>query len=81
MFENQSGSEQTTDNCPLTELLDIIIRINGEQMPGWALLMRGTNLNPGILRMLEDTFSLGAAHSAYKFDTRVKLVQAYQWLF
>ena len=43
-------------NCLLTESLDTINCIYGEQMP--ILGLRGMNLNLCILRILEDTFSL-----------------------
>ena len=47
--------------CPLTESLDTIECNNGK-MPGWDSAHEWNDLNMCILRMLEDTFSLGAAH-------------------
>ena len=45
--------------CPLTESLDTIECINGEQRPGWDLAHAPDDVNPNILHMLKDTFSLG----------------------
>ena len=48
--------------CPQTESLHTIEYFNGEQMPGWDFAHVPDDVNPHILRMLEDTFSLGVAH-------------------
>ena len=47
--------------CSLPESLDTIECINRGQMPGWDF-PHTWDLNLYILRMLEDTFSLGTAH-------------------
>ena len=47
--------------CPLTESLDTTECFNEEQCPDETLCMRRINLNLCILRMLDGTFSLGAA--------------------
>ena len=41
-----------------TESLDTIKGFNGEQMPGWDFAHVQDDMNPFILRMLEDTFRL-----------------------
>ena len=68
--------------CPLTESLDTIERINGEQMSRWDLRRRGMNLIMCILLMLENIFSLGAAHIVIvgftfcDFDTTLPSIQS-----
>ena len=48
--------------CPQTESLDTIECFNAKQMPGWDFAHVHDDVNPHILRMLEGTFSLNAAH-------------------
>ena len=45
-------------HCPLTESLDTIECMNGEQKPGWYLAHAQDDLNLRILRMFVGTFSL-----------------------
>ena len=59
--------------CPLTDSLDTTECINREQRPDETLRMRGMNLNLCILRMLEDSFSLGEVHLSIYFMTSVSL--------
>ena len=47
--------------CPLTELFNTIEWSMESKCPDETLRKRGMNMNLCILRMLEDTFSLGAA--------------------
>ena len=49
--------------CPLTELFDTI-----ENSPNKTLRMRDMNLNLSILRIFEDTFSLGVMQLNYSIS-------------
>ena len=49
--------------CPLTELFDTI-----ENTPNKILRMRNMNVNLSILRLFEDTFSLGVVQLNYSIS-------------
>ena len=51
-------------HCALTESLDTIECMNGEQIPGWCFALAQDDLKLHILRIFKDTFSLSATHIA-----------------
>ena len=48
--------------CPLTESLDTTEWLNEEQRPWWHFARAQDDLNMGILRMFEGSFSFDATH-------------------
>ena len=66
LYADSEGPDQPAHPRSLIkEALDNVESVESKR-PDDTLRMRGVNLNLFILRMLEDTYSLGAAHLIVK---------------
>ena len=62
-------------HCPLTESLDTIECMNGEQRPGWYLAHSQDGLNLRISRMFEGSFAWRGPVDVYEFPEITVMTQ------